>query len=445
MTLHCDRFGLPLSTSSEAAAAAYREGIDLLLSAWPGADAAFDRAIAADPEFALAHIARARIHATYVQTAAAKARIASARALAAQSGTERERSHIEALALGMEGQPVKSLSITLAHLEKWPRDAMILSLPLGAFGLFAFSGMADHDQARVDLCQRLAPHYGDDWWFGTYLGWAHTENGDVVTGRDLTQRALDQRPANANAAHALAHAMFEDGSAADADAFIADWLPTYDRRGILYAHINWHRALIALEHDDYRRALAIYTDTLRPAVSAAFPLNIMSDCASLLWRCHLSGHEVPTHLWPEIASYAGQAFPSPGNAFVELHMAIAAAATGNRLGLDHRLAALEQRLSEGKLPAGPVVPALYRAMRAFADDKFAECVRLLEPVASEVVRIGGSHAQREIVEDMLLVAFLKSGENAKALAILDQRLHRRQSARDTRWRAQALRHSSASQ
>ena len=37
-----DRYGLPLSTPSEAAAAAYREGIDGMLSAWPGVTQALD-------------------------------------------------------------------------------------------------------------------------------------------------------------------------------------------------------------------------------------------------------------------------------------------------------------------------------------------------------------------------------------------------------------------
>jgi hypothetical protein len=57
-----DRYGLALSTSSEAAAAAYRDGIDLMLAAWLGAEEALDAAIAADPGFALAHAARARMH-----------------------------------------------------------------------------------------------------------------------------------------------------------------------------------------------------------------------------------------------------------------------------------------------------------------------------------------------------------------------------------------------
>ena len=103
-------------------------------------------------------------------------------------------------------------------------------LPLGAFGLFAFSGMADHDRARVDLCERHARHYGDDWWFLTYLGWSYTENGNVTTGRRITELAFENRRENANAVHALTQAMFEDGSMADAEALIAGCRVRFPRR-----------------------------------------------------------------------------------------------------------------------------------------------------------------------------------------------------------------------
>lgn len=431
---HFDRYGLSLSTSSEAAASAYREGMDLLLSAWPGAAEAFDRAIEADPEFALAYAARARVHFVYADAQTAKAKVAVARDLVARNGTERERSHVEVLALGMEGQPAKSLQCALAHLESWPRDALILVLPLGAFGLFAFSGMANHDQARVDLCERHARHYGDDWWFLTYLGWSYTENGHVGAGRQLTQRAFERRNQNANAVHALAHAMFEDGSTADAETLISGWLPSYDRSGLLHGHISWHQALLALDQGDAQRALAIYTDRVQPKVATAPPLNVVTDGASLLWRLSAYGHSVPRQAWDDAANYAERSFPSAGMSFADVHMALLSAAIGNRAGLDQRITALEARIKDGKLPAGSVVPAICRAVQAFADGNYRDCVQVLEPVASEVVRIGGSHAQREIIEDTLLVALMKNGEAAKARALLDRRLHRRPSQRDMQWR-----------
>ena len=430
---HQDRYGLTLSTNSADAASAYREGVDLLLAAWPGAAEAFDRAITADPDFALAHIARGRIHTFYQQGDVARKKAALARELVARHGSERERTHVETLALAIEGQIPAALASALAHVEAHPRDAIVMSLPMGAFGLFAFSGMADHDQARVDLAGRYAHHYGDDWWYLTNHGWALTENGDVARGRAMTERGFEMRKANANAAHALLHAMFEDGSVADADALVTAWIPTYDRSGILHGHILWHQALGALEHGDAARALAIYAAVLKPSATRAPPLNAVTDGASLLWRLSAYGHAVSDDLWTEADAFAQRAFPKSSIPFADVHMALFAAATRNQAALEQRLGVIEKRLSDGKLPAGPVVPGIFRAMTAFAGGDYAGCVAHLEPVLDEVVRIGGSHAQREIVEDTFIVALMKSGDLGRARTRLDRRLHRRPSPRDARW------------
>ena len=429
-----DRRGLPLSTTSDLAAERYRDGVDLLLAAWPGAAEALEVAIADDPDFALAYAARARLNAIRAEPVEARARIAAAAEIVARHGTERERSHVEILSLAINGQPAKALERALAHADTWPRDVLILSLPLGAFGLFAFSGMADHDQARVDLCERHARHYGDDdWWFLTYRGWSHTENGNVPHGRDLTQRGFELRRDHANAAHALAHAMYEAGAGDDAETLISAWLPSYDRLGPLHGHIAWHGALVALERGDAERALALYAEHVQPSVSAGMPINIVTDGASFLWRLQAYGHAVPTGLWDAAASYARPMFPAAGFPFVDVHMAMLTAATGDRAAVEQRVEKLTALLQAGSLPAGPVVPAICRASLAFAEADYAGCARILEPIAGEVVRIGGSGAQREIMQDMLLLALMRSGETAKARALLDRRLHRRPSPRDSRW------------
>jgi hypothetical protein len=314
---------------------------------------------------------------------------------------------------------------------------VVLALPLGAFGLLAFSGRADHNQARQDLCERFAADYGGDWWFLANHGWALTENGQVAKGRAMTERALAMRRDNAYAVHALLHAMFEDGSVADADALIAQWIGGYDRKGILYGHIRWHQALGALDQGDAARALAIYTDVLQPSVNAAPPLNAMSDCASLLWRLSTDGNTVPADLWVDAEAYARRYFPKAGLPFVDVHMALLAAATGDQAALERRLAEIAQRLADGQLAAGPVVPRIVVALSAFARGDHRACIDELEPVLADVVRIGGSHAQREVIEDTFIVAAIRSGQLFKARSMLDQRLHRRPSTRDARWRLAA--------
>ena len=59
-----DRFGLKLTTTSPKAAQDYVAAVDLMLSANHGAEALLDRALAADPDFALAHVGLSNYYGT---------------------------------------------------------------------------------------------------------------------------------------------------------------------------------------------------------------------------------------------------------------------------------------------------------------------------------------------------------------------------------------------
>ena len=142
-------------------------------------------------------------------------------------------------------------------------------------------------------------------------------------------------------------------------------------------------------------------------------------------------------MWDELTEYTAALFPNPGFAFVDIHMALIAAANGDRARLDARVEGLNAKIAKGAFPAGGVVPTVCQALYAFADGDHRSCVNLLEPVAHDVVRMGGSHAQREVIEDTLLLALLNSGETGKGRALLDRRLHRRPSVRDSAWRVRA--------
>src|SRR5271170_3835632 len=88
-----DRYELPLSTDSSAARDAYVEGCEAKLTMYPGAIEAFDRAIAVDPRFALAHAARAHLLLERGDAAAARASIAAAKSVVAGL-SQREASHV---------------------------------------------------------------------------------------------------------------------------------------------------------------------------------------------------------------------------------------------------------------------------------------------------------------------------------------------------------------
>jgi len=432
-----DRYDQRLTTVSDSAAAFYRDGVDRILSAWYGAGEAFDRAIAEDPAFALAHIARARIHQMNMEVTEARAKAAHARQLAA-TASERERQHVEIMAAAIEGKPKIALTGAEQHLDRYPRDALVLSLLLGAFGLYAFSGRADHDAARLAICERNAGHYGEDWWFLTYLGWSHTEAGNAGTGRTLTERAMALRVENANAAHGLSHALFEQGDMAAGRRFLSGWLPEHERASFLHGHLSWHVALSALDAGDLDGALGIYEQHIRPPNSPYPPLNVFTDAASLLWRLSLAGKAGLEPYWREVAAYGDRFFPRAGPHFADVHYALVAAATGS-VALETRLAELEALEADGRLAPGAAAIGLCRGIRAFAEGDNDNAILILEPLMPAVVRIGGSHAQRELWEDTLIVACLRGGHGDKAARMISDRLHRRPSARDEGWTRAARR------
>lgn len=414
-----DQRGLRITTSSADAAEAYRAGLDLMLAAWPGALDAFDRALAADPRFAAAHVGRARQLQIVGRVAEAKQAIAAARG-ALDGVTDREAAQVAILEHALAGDGAGALAAALAHIAAHPRDALVLSLPLGAFGLYAFSGRPDHDRARADLCDAVAPHYADDWWFEGYIGWSYAEAGALEAGQRRLLRSLALRPLNANAAHALAHTRHDRGEIDAGRHETASFLPQYDRSGTLNAHLAWHLALFALEHDDVAAALALYESRIAPDVSQAPPLNTLTDSASLLWRVMLRDPARPLP-WEEVAAYGAERFPSAGLAFADLHAALLEAVTGRRDALERRLAALDGLLAAGRLPAGPVVPALCRGFAAFAARAYDEAADILVPLLPEVVRIGGSGAQRDMVEDTAIAACLHAGREETARTILRRR------------------------
>ena len=396
-----DRYENPLTTSSAAARDAYVRGADLLLSANVGAEEAFRAAIEADDGFALAHISLARTLQIYGRAAEGKAPLARALELAPRT-TAREQSHIAIFERILTGRGADGLALTREHIKTWPRDAFALAPSTSVFGLIGFSGLKGREEDQLALLAPLADAYGDDWWYRCLLAFAELELGQFDRALPNIEASLKAFPRNANAAHIRSHLYYEVGERNAGLAFLNDWARDYPRAGALHCHVSWHQALWSMELGRTDEAWRIYQQCLRPTAAWGPQINVLTDCASFLFRAELAGEARRPELWQEVSQYAAKWFPDPGVGFADLHAALAHAIAGNG-------EALERIIRNPKGPAADIVVPMAAAFGAFARSDWDGTIAAIEPHLGSHERLGGSRAQRDLVEYALIGAMLRAG------------------------------------
>jgi hypothetical protein len=125
-----------------------------------------------------------------------------------------------------------------------------------------------------------------------------------------------------------------------------------------------------------------------------------------------------------VAEHARASFPSTGLAFLDVHCAAALAAAGDHDGLARWVSMLRRADAEGRVPAGSVVPIVAEGMSAFAAARYDATIAALAPVLDQLVRVGGSAAQRDLFEHTLLAAYLRTGRHREARALLERSVAR---------------------
>jgi tetratricopeptide (TPR) repeat protein len=421
-----DRYGLPLSTSSQSAADAFVEGIDLMLSNNPDPVASMKRAIDADEGFAMAHVALGLQLQLRMDAQGAKLELDRARELM-DGISEREQSFINAVARpGVVGRggPLEALPLLEEHLGRYPRD--FLAANRYTQTLF-FSGLTDaRERSRAQMAA-LEPALSDDWAFLGGYSFVLEESAEYGEAERLSQRSLELYPRNAGAAHVVSHVNYESNRHAGGSDWLTTWLQDYDRAAGLHCHLSWHLALFELAQGHYRRAVEIYDNDIAPASGTPIKLT---DMSSFLWRLQLYGCAPGQLDWTAMTSLAEAAASSPAATFFAAHAALWAAASGEDATLSRLVDGLRELGEKGHPVAAAVVLPLVQGIAAFAHADYDEAIRQIEPIANDIERIGGSHAQREVFEDTLLGAYLRGGRFDKAETMLRERLARRASARD---------------
>ena len=250
MTMPNDAWGLPLTTSEEAAEA-YRLGVDRMLSYSLGVDEALGQAIELDPGFALAHSQLGLFH-LFRGNGKQAAEFANQAHELAEAATPREQRHAAILGATARGKASEAPALINEHLNDTPRDAPIVLQWLG--GNF-YGGGVEKRERMLEKFDSLAPAYGDDWWFLSWHAFANHEMDQLETARRLVERSLELRHANGQAAHAMSHVFFEEHDIDGGSDFLGGWLTDHpDRAGFFSPSDLASSAVPVGERPSIRRA-----------------------------------------------------------------------------------------------------------------------------------------------------------------------------------------------
>jgi len=251
------------------------------------------------------------------------------------------------------------------------------------------------------------------------------ENADYRQAESRARAALDHNPRDVWSVHALAHVFEMEGSQRDGVDFLtasaADWSGSY-----FAIHNWWHRTLYHLELGEIDEALALYDSPIRAGRSTEW-LDVV-DAAALLWRLSLFGVDV-TDRAARLAADIDDLVGDPVYIFNDWHAVMAFALAGDHARVQ-RVILANQHLT-APTNAAAVARAgldLLEAFGAFAAGRPDRAIDLLIDIRPRAHAVGGSHAQRDVIDLTLIAAAARAGDDSLTRALVAERVARKPSA-----------------
>lgn len=413
--MRTDYLGNPVSPSSDAALAAVDGFIDGFLS--------YETRAAEVIGAAEAHPASALLNA-YAATlwllleapeAAERAAPYLARAQAA-AGNPRERAFIDFVAAWSADDIPAALAIADTILAAWPRDLLVLKLRhYHDFNHGDFPAMLRTASAVLPAAGDVAQLHG-------MLAFAYEQCHLLDEAEAAARKALDLKRKEPWAQHALAHVMLTQGRIAEGVAFLEGVRDTWTGlNSFMDTHLWWHLALFYLSQGRFDEALAAYDDHCWAQEKAYSQDQV--GAVSLLARLELAGVEVGDR-WTDLADHLAVRANDVFQPFLTLQYLYGLARAG-RPQAGTLLAAVRQAAlgapdhvretwREVALPAAEGLVAHTRG-------DYAGALRGLRAALPRLAEIGGSHAQRDLFEQLILDALIHADRLSEAQQALELR------------------------
>ncbi len=427
-----DAQGNAVSAASQDAVRAFDHAVQGYLTYRADTAKRLTPLLAADPDFGMAHVLKGCLLMAPFDAAlvpGARDALADARRCIARGATDRERAHAEALSFWTEGEVDRALAVWEDVLEDHPRD--VLAFRLHHFNAF-WTGRPERMLAGVE---RVLPHWPADlpgW--GAVLAcraFANEECGSYVVAEAAGREALALDPGNMWAAHAVAHVMEMQGRRGEGIRFLGHLEQHWEGGNAILHHLWWHLAMYHLERREFGAALDLYDrrfrDLCSPLVEAMpdFTTDVQ-NAASMLFRLELRGVPVGDR-WAELADKAEARIGDWLSPFTLPHRMMALAAAGRWAAAERMLEALREAARPSSNRAATAMPVLRdaalpvcEAVLAHRRGDFAGAVAAMRPALGAMHRLGGSHAQQDVLEQLFLDAAVKAGSEEDTRTLLER-------------------------
>jgi hypothetical protein len=345
----------------------------------------------------------------------AKARAASGRA------TPREQRYIAAIEAWADGDITKAIVLHAEQAREYPRD--LVSVKLGQYHCFNTGDCP----GMLRLALAALPAASDVPYVHGMAAFGYEQCHLMRDAEASARRAIGMCRKEPWAHHALAHVMLTDGRLTEGLAFMQGVSDTWTGlNSFMVTHNWWHVALFLIELGRDAEALAVY-DREVWGVAKDYSQDQIG-AVSLLARFELAGIDVGSR-WSDVGHYLVQRQTDHVLPFLDLQYLYGLARAG-RPEADALLCNIE-----AYAPRAPVstraawqhvcVPAA-RGLVAHARGDFASAIDGLGSALPRLVEIGGSHAQRDLFEQVYLDALVRAGTETTltgAQGILQQQLN----------------------
>jgi hypothetical protein len=418
---------LPLSTDNDTAAlwSAYR---DRDLRRLSGTHDALRRVLAADPSFALAHAAA--VLEVLLADAAFDVDAELAAARRGHLGHDWERSFVECVITTASQGVWPARPSWERHHDRFPAD--LHGLEMVTF-LTLMSTDPDAPDAALARALRSQDAVGEHVVLLGFRAMMAQDARRLDEAAALADRALELDPTGFLGGHPKAHVHFESGDHAGGAAWLDGWFPGTDQHADFGSHLVWHSALHHLALGNADTALERYRHCAGRAGAGG-----LVDGTSMLWRCQLHGLVRPgaDPAATPVAQVVAPLVDGVPFTFVGVHVALGLATADDAEGLRRFAASAAGFDVPG---SAELLPGLARGLASYVEGDHATACDLLLAEEPHFVRYGGSHAQREVVEDTLIQALVLAGRLDDAAVRLTARLDRRESPLDTALLARTVR------